>query len=225
MQRELPLIVTRINPITLLWLVFILVSSIHVTAAFDSVQIRTVSIEKARGISTGQSVRVAGTVTAQSGAFASSISSGFALQDASAGIYVVDAGHAFKLGDRVEITGTRGEENGQSTIILESAKKLTGSSMVIAELVRTGDVEEAQEGMLVRIEGSVTRTKGDPPYGHKVFIDDGTGEIQIFINDSTGLVDNARDWKVGDFISAIGVVGQYDESYEIMPRILSDVTL
>ena len=225
MQSELPLVVSRITPTILLWLVFILVSSIHVTAAFDSVQVRTVSIKKARGISTGQSVRIAGTVTAQSGAFASSISSGFALQDASAGIYVVDADHSFKLGDRVEITGTRGEEYGQSTIILESAKKLTGSSMVMAGLVRSGDVGEAQEGILVRIEGYVTRTEGDPPYGHKVFIDDSTGEIQIFVNESTGLVDNARDWKARDFVSVIGVVGQYEESYEIMPRILSDFTL
>ena len=49
-------------------------------------------------MSIGERVRVFGTVTVQSGAFASSISSGFALQDESAGIYVVDADHAFRPG-------------------------------------------------------------------------------------------------------------------------------
>jgi len=176
-------------------------------------------------MSIGERVRVSGTVTVQSGAFASSISSGFAVQDDSAGIYVVDAVHAFNLGDRVAITGKRGAEFGQSNIVLESAEKLTSSGAVIPESIRTGTVGEAQEGILIRVEGYVTQTRGDPPYGYKAFIDDSSGECQIFVNVSTGLVDNARDWKVGDFISVIGIVGQYESTYEIMPRILSDITI
>jgi len=176
-------------------------------------------------MSIGERVRVSGTVTVQSGALASSISSGFALQDDSAGIYVVDADHAFNLGDRVEITGKRGAEFGQSNIVLESAEKLTSSGAVIPESVRTGNVGEAQEGTLIRVEGYVKQTRGDPPYGYKAFIDDNSGECQIFVNVSTGLVDNARNWKVGDFISVIGVVGQYENTYEIMPRISSDITI
>ena len=176
-------------------------------------------------MSIGERVRVSATVTVQSGAFASSISSGFALQDDSAGIYVVDADQAFNLGDRVAITGKRGAEFGQSNIILESAEKLTGAGTVIPRSVKSGNVGEAQEGILVRVEGYVTQTRGDPPYGYKAFIDDSSGEIQIFANVSTGLVDKARNWKVGDFISVIGFVGQYENTYEIMPRILSDITI
>jgi DNA/RNA endonuclease YhcR with UshA esterase domain len=86
-------------------------------------------------------------------------------------------------------------------------------------------VGEAQEGTLIRVEGYVKQTRGDPPYGYKAFIDDSSGECQIFVNVSTGLVDSARDWKVGDFISVIGIVGQYGNTYEVMPRILSDIRM
>ncbi len=216
---------SRITSTSVLLLAAILVSGCQKAALSDPAQIETVSIKEARGMSIGERVRVSGTVTVQSGAFASSISSGFAVQDDSAGIYVVDADHAFNLGDRVEITGKRGAEFGQSNIVLESAEKLTGSGSVIPKSVRSGNVGEAQEGILIRVEGYVTQTRGDPPYGYKAFIDDSSGEFQIFVNVSTGLVDNARDWKAGDFISVIGVVGQYENTYEIMPRISSDITI
>ena len=176
-------------------------------------------------MSMGASVRVSGNVTVHSGAFASSISSGFALQDDSAGIYVLDSNHAFKLGDRVKVTGNRGAEFGQSNIILASAEKLTGFDTIDPRPVKTGNAGEAEEGILVRVEGYLTQTKGDPPYGFKAFVDDGSGEFQIFVNASTGLVENARDWKVGDFISVTGFCGQYKNTYEIMPRILSDITI
>jgi DNA/RNA endonuclease YhcR with UshA esterase domain len=217
--------VSRITSTFFLWLAAILVSSCQTAAVSNSALIETVSIKEARSMSIGEPVRVSGTVTVQSGTFASSISPGFAVQDNSAGIYVVDAKHAFKLGDRVNITGKRGMEFGQLNIILKSAEKLTGSGTVIPGLVKTGNVGEGEEGALIRVEGYVTKTKDDPPFGYKALIDDSSGELQVFVNASTGLVDNARDWRVGDFISVIGIVGQYENTYEVMPRILADITI
>ena len=176
-------------------------------------------------MSTGELVRVTGIVTVQSGAFASSISTGFAVQDESAGIYVVDSNHAFKLGDRVRIRGETAKEFGQLNIILKSAEKLAGSGAVIPRAVKTGSVGEADEGILVQVVGYITRKDGDPPYGYKMFIDDSSGECQIFINTSTGLVENARKLKVGDLMLIIGFSGQYEKTYEIMPRVLSDITI
>jgi DNA/RNA endonuclease YhcR with UshA esterase domain len=206
-------------------LVVIVVSGCQTTAVSEPAEIETVSIEEARGMSMGEPVRVSGTVTVQSGAFASSISSGFAVQDDSAGIYVVDSNHAFKLGDRVKVTGNRGAEFGQLNIILESAERLAGSGTVNPKPVKTGNAGEAKEGVLIRVEGYVTQTKSDLPYGYKAFIDDGSGEFLIFVNASTGLVENARDWKVGDFVSVIGFSGQYENTDEIIPRVLSDITI
>jgi DNA/RNA endonuclease YhcR with UshA esterase domain len=217
--------VSRLTSTRSLLLAVIVVSGCQTAAVSEPAEIATVSIEEARGMSMGEPVRVFGTVTVPSGAFASSISSGFALQDDTAGIYVLDSNHAFKLGGRVKVTGKRGAEFGQVNIILESAEKLTGSGTVDPRPVKTGNAGEAEEGILIRVEGYVTQTKSDPPYGFKAFIDDGSGEFQIFVNASTGLVENARDWKVGDFVSVIGFSGQYENTYEIMPRVLSDITI
>jgi len=219
------LVVNRITSTFSFLLAVIILSSCLAAAQSDPLENEAVSIKAARGMSMGGSVRVSGTVTVQSGAFASSISSGFALQDDSAGIYVLDSNHAFKLGDRVKVTGKRGVEFGQSNIILASAEKLTGFDTVDPRPVKTGNAGEAEEGILVRVEGYLTQTKSDPPYGFKAFIDDGSGEFQIFVNTSAGLVENARHWKVGDFISVIGFAGRYEKIYEIMPRILSDITI
>ena len=208
-----------------LLLAAILVSGCQTAVISDPTKIHTASIKEARSMSIGEPVRVSGIVTAQSGAFASSISTGFAVQDDSAGIYVVDSTHALKLGDRVKITGERGVEFGQLNIILDSAEKLTGSGTVIPRPVKTGSVGEAEEGSLVQVEGYITRTNGDPPYGYKVFIDDSSGECQIFINTSTELIESAKKLKMGDFILVIGFSGQYEKTYEIMPRVLSDITI
>jgi len=216
--------VSRITSTFFLWLAAILVSSCQTAAVSNSALIETVSIKEARSMSIGEPVRVSGTVTVQSGAFGSSSSSGFAVQDYSAGIYIVDAIHAFKLGDRVTVSGKRGAANGQLNIILESAEKLRGFGKVIPIRVKTGNVGESEEGILIQVEGYVTQTKDDPPYGYKVLIDDSSGEYQVFVNASTGLVERAKDWKVGDFVSVIGFAGQYETTHEIMPRIFSDIT-
>ncbi len=75
-------------------------------------------------------MRVTGTVTVQSGAFASSLSTGFAIQDGTAGIYVLDTEHDFELGDRVRVAGRRGIEFDQQNIRLDSAEKRPGSATV-----------------------------------------------------------------------------------------------
>lgn len=176
-------------------------------------------------MSVGETVRISGVVTVPSGVFASSISSGFAVQDSTAGIYVRDADYGFKLGERVEVVGKRGEEYGQSNVILEFVERLVGSDRITPEAVKTGSVGEDVAGNVIRVEGYVVRSKSDPPYGYKVFIDDGSGECQIFLDASTGLAEGAWDWKVGDFLSVTGFSGQYEKTYEVMPRIFSDITI
>lgn len=186
-------------------------------------QVQTVSIKEARDMTTGEVVCVSGIVTVQSGAFASSISSGFVIQDDTAGIYVLDTNHVFKMGEKVQVTGKRCEEFNQLNISLESVKKFADSRMVTPRSVKTGSMGEAKEGYLIQAAGRITRVVDDAPYGYKVFIDDGSGEYQIFINASTDLIEDTAVWEVGDFIDVIGFAGQYEDTYEIMPRILSDI--
>jgi DNA/RNA endonuclease YhcR with UshA esterase domain len=189
----------------------------------NSTPIREMSIEKARASTRGAAVRVTGIVTVQSGAFASSLSTGFAIQDRTAGIYVLDTEHAFELGDRVRVTGRRGMEFDQQNIRLESAEKPPGSGTVTPRPVQTGGVGEADEGYLIRAAGRIDRVEDDAPYGYKIFIDDGSGELQVFIDASIELIEDVAIWKPGDSIHVIGFAGRHEETHEIMPRIPSDL--
>ena len=56
-----------------------------------------------------------------------------------------------------------------------------------AKDVRTGDVGESTEGQLVRVTAKVTRPINDElPYGYELYVDDGSGEVQVYIHGSAG---------------------------------------
>ena len=89
--------------------------------------------------------------------------------------------------------------------------------------VETGRLSEAEAGSLVRAAGRITRKEDDAPYGYKVFIDDGSGEARVFLDVSTGLVEAARTWRVGDSLDVVGVAGRYGETPELAPRRPADI--
>ena len=192
------------------------------TQASPQIQGETIPIIEARQLE-GKTVRVSGTVTVQSGAYASSISSGFAIQDETAGIYVIDDTHSYKLGQKVTVAGTVGTEYLQRNIMLEKSTLLSGTGTVIPRPVQTGYVGDAEGGYLITTKGKITKTIDDGKYGHKLFIDDGSGPYQVFINASTELIKHATSWKPGDVIRVVGFAGRYNDVYEIMPRILPDI--
>ncbi len=192
------------------------------TTSATQLQGATIPIRQARQLE-GKTVRVSGTVTVQSGAFASSISSGFAIQDETAGIYVIDDTHDYQLGQKVMVTGIVGTEYRQRNIKLEIATLLSDTGTITPRPVRTGKVDEAVGGYLVTASGKITSTMDDGKYGYKIFIDDGSGPCQVFINASTALIRNATFWKAGDLIQVTGFAGRYNDFFEIMPRVPADI--
>ncbi len=61
------------------------------------------------------------------------------------------------------------------------------------------------------------------PAPNMVWIDDCSGECQVLIDASSALIEDAAVWSARDSIDVVGFVGQYEETYEIMPRIPSDM--
>lgn len=189
-----------------------------------------VSIADARA-SSGNVLTIRGTVTAAAGAFASStFDQGFALQDETGGIYVTMADNAgLTRGRNVRVTGTLGDDGYGLTVLrvaavadVERATALPASSPLV---VATGDVGEATETVLITVSGVVTRgPTDDMPYGYSVFIDDGSGETQVFIPASTGVNPFRIPFvKVGNSIRVTGVGGQYQSQYEVLPRARGDI--
>lgn len=190
-----------------------------------------ISIADARVLPAGTVVTVDGAVTVASGTFASStFDQGFALEDDTAGIYVSTADSSnLRLNNRVRVTGVLGDDGFGLVVIrpasLADVVRLHGADHVSPEDVATGDVSEDTEGSLVSVTGTVTRDpRSDLPFGYSVFIDDGTGETQIFIPASTGVNPfNLPFIRLGNRITAIGFSGQFNTQYEVLPRRRADI--
>ncbi|MCO1582600.1 hypothetical protein M8C13_43340 [Crossiella sp. SN42] len=185
------------------------------------------SIAAARALPLGSTVTVAGTVTTPSGAFESSFfDKGFAIQDRTAGIYLkLKADLNVRPGRRVRATGVLTDASGLLTVVPAGPEAVTvgGPGMPVRpEWRATAKVDESSEGRLVRVLAKVTKpVLNDPPYGAKLFVDDGSGELTVFVNTQTGI--DPGGFAPGQWVLVTGFSGQYDDHYEINPRSQRDL--
>ena len=192
---------------------------------------QVITIAEARSRPAGTLVTVEGAVTVPSGDFASStFDQGFAIQDETAGIYVSTADKSnLNFHRRVRVIGMVGDDGFGLTVLrptsLAELVPVGGASAVEPIRLATGDVSEATEGLLVEITGVLSRPiVNDLPFGYQVFVNDGSGETQIFIAASTGinpfripLIQN------GTAVTVVGFSGQFLTQYEVLPRHRGDI--
>jgi len=205
------------------------VASVSSKIAQATGESQPVSIAEARSLPIGTVVTVEGVVTVPPGAFKSSLSDeGFAIQDSSGGIYVrASTGTGLHLRRRVRVTGKLSDSNGLLTIVPSGASSISAEGrrqVVRPKLIKTGKVGEATEGLLLRVRGTVTRAViDDPPYGFRLFLNDGTGEVQVYVSTSTGITQ--RGLEQGARLEVTGFGGQYKDHYEVNPRLPVDIRL
>lgn len=185
------------------------------------------NIADARALPLGSVVTVKGSVTTPSGVFSSStFDQGFAIQDRTGGIYVsIAANLGLAPRRQVRVTGQLVESFGLLILVVASPAdvKLLGTGPKVApDPFATGAIGEGTEGRLVTVAGTITRPViNDLPYGYQVFIDDGSGETQIFVCASAGI--DVSGWAVGHLLQATGMSGQFAAQYEVLPRGPSDI--
>ena len=178
------------------------------------------TIAEARALPLGTVVTIEGTVTTPSGVFASSFfDEGFAIQDKTAGIFVSFPGNDIGVQPprHVKVTGVLQDSSGLLVIAPASVDdvKVKGKARRVQPTwVRTGSVGESTEGSLVRAVGVITQGPiEDGDFGHKLFIDDGSGEITVFVNLGTNV--DVQPLAVGQLIEVTGFSGQFTDHYEI----------
>jgi hypothetical protein len=120
-------------------------------AAADRDRRTAPSIATARAQAIGSQVMIEGVVTVAPRMF----DDGFALQDASGGIYVARAlDQSMVLGSRVRVRGTLAAPDKRITVE-PTALQITGQGSAPAPLeVATGDVGPATEGRLIAVRGA-----------------------------------------------------------------------
>lgn len=190
---------------------------------------RVISIARARTLPLGTVVTINGTATTPSGAFESSFfDKGFGLQDRTAGIYVsLQADLNITPRTQVRVTGTLRDSFGLLILVpADPAKvKVHGKGpRVRPTLLPTGAINELSEGRLVRVVGTITQAPAsDLPFGFKFFVNDGSGELTIFVNVQTNI--DLSGLAIGQTISVTGFSSQFDTHYEIDPRFQADLTV
>ena len=187
----------------------------------------TISIAEARSLPLGTVVTIDGVVTVPSGAFSSStFDQGFAIQDRTGGIYVSTSDNlGFGLRQQVRVTGTLADSVLPGLLVLVDVTevKTHGRGPKVQPLpVATGDVNEATEGSIVRITGTITQPiVNDLPFGFIIVVNDGSGDINVFVTASTGI--DVSGLSPGQTIEVTGFSGQFADHFEVDPRTQEDI--
>ena len=215
--------VWTLQVLTLVAVILILASLIYLRP----VEAAGIPIAEARNLPLGTVVTIDGAVTVPSGAFSSStFDQGFAIQDRTGGIYVSTSENlGFAPRQQVRVTGTLSDSvlPGLLVLINVTEVKAHGSGPKVRPLpLATGDVNESTEGKLVRITGTITQpVVNDLPFGFIIFVNDGSGEVHVFVCASTGI--DVSGLSPGQTIEVTGFSGQFADHFEVDPRTQADI--
>ena len=188
---------------------------------------KVISIAEARSLPLGTVVTVDGSVTVQSGAFSSStFDQGFAIQDRTGGIYVSAPDNlGFAPRQQVRLTGTLADTVLPGLLVLvnvTSIKPHGAGPKVHPLVVATGGVGEATEGRIVSITGTISQPViNDLPFGFIIVVNDGSGDINVFVCASTGI--DVSGLSQGQTIEVTGFSGQFADHFEVDPRTQGDI--
>jgi len=182
------------------------------------------TIAEARALADGDTVQVKGVLTANT------FGKPEYIQDSTAGIAIYDYNFhdAFSmpsdLGYEVAVAGLLYDYNNLREIVSVSALDTLGYIGVpTPEVLTIADVGEPYEGMLVRIDNvQFTDTTGTFAGSTNYTITDGLDNLTVRIDADTDIPGMEVPNGV---ISIIGIVGQYNTTYQLLPRSRADFLL
>jgi hypothetical protein len=197
-------------------------------------------------------VEVEGRVQAGSDLFGASYGNpGFSLNDGTGGIFVLTEKNLdLERGDRVRVQGTTHcqfgtlalagsrvrETSGKGPVVyaprqvgqLAYPPAIPGNPLVVPNWCNCLNPFSATEGERITVRGTtVADLEQDGSFGFKLFLDDGGGVSQVFIDANSDVpVDKIRDRLLvkGVDLCVTGVVGQFaGVGYELLPRSGRDI--
>ncbi|MCX6799792.1 MAG: lamin tail domain-containing protein [Candidatus Falkowbacteria bacterium] len=180
-----------------------------------------VALEDVKQFAVGDSVRTAGIVAVLPGVFGVQY---FYIVDENAGIQIYSNKKSFpklNIGDYVAVTGELSQTNNELRLKitkLEDIKKIRKGVIPAIDLVGSDDINETLVGQLKKIQGVITEKKGST-----IYLDDGGGEIQIYLKKGTGI--KAKNIIEGKNYTITGVFAMTSAGIKLMPRSFSDLAL
>ena len=177
------------------------------------------SIFEVKNLAKGTWARVRGFVSAPPKVLSDKV---FYISSEESGIQIYSSKGDFpeiNSGDFVEIIGKTSEANNEKKINIYSINDIQILDADIPpepKIIKTGEINETLEGSLVKIEGQVSRSAGNVFY-----VDDGSGEIKIYIRSATGI--KKPKTSKGTWVTIAGIVSETSSGYRILPRFQEDV--
>ena len=181
------------------------------------------SIAAARGLAPGETATIQGTVTVEPGRLPDD--SLIAVQDATGGmcLQVPPGGPLLTRGDVVLVTGSLAAPYGNLELRPADAADLVvvgHTSLPSAVALTAAQVGESSEGLLASVTGTLTQIDSTST-SLTLFVDDGTGEVRVFITAALGIV--RADFTLGSQLAVTGVVADRLGLYRIWPRDRADI--
>jgi len=183
-----------------------------------------ISILDSRSKENGTIVTVEGSVTVLPGTLSTQY---FYIEDDSSGIQVYLSSKEFpelSLGDIIEVTGELSERAGERRIKINSLDYILilekGYKKPEPIPLEISEINENNEGKLVKISGEIIETSGDTFVVKSL---DSNHAIKVVIRETTE-IDKPR-MRTGDIVEVSGVVSQYKEEYRILPTEQEDVKI
>ena len=184
-----------------------------------------ISIAAARLQPIGAHVLVAGVVTAPAGPILGD--SVIAIEDAGAGIYVrLPAGAPLvTLGQAVAVGGVLAAPYGNLELrpTASEVRALGSGAVPTPRMLTAADLGEATEGLLARISVTVDSVEASTSGSVTLLVHDASGSTRVFLHAPLGAV--AADFKAGQVIDAVGLIGDRLGLYRLWPRYLADVVV
>ncbi|WP_233192860.1 DUF6359 domain-containing protein [Sporosarcina sp. P29] len=179
--------------------------------------VEVISIAAARAKSIGETVSVKGTVTAR-------LKNSITIQDGEAGVTLRPTSLDAQIGDKVTVVGKVAEY--KNLLQIDGAQLVEKTAGAVPEAkVLTGDaVGEAVESQLVTVNNLTLSDKEAGPGWANFAATDGKGDLLVRDeNDDLGLEAGMT------YDSVTGIVQQFEDSYQLIPRdeldIVADVTV
>ncbi|HEX3130207.1 MAG TPA: DNA-binding protein [Thermoanaerobaculia bacterium] len=194
--------------------------------ALPAIAAAATPIAGARDLPTGTTVTVEGRVTVPSGRFSSASleDQGFAIEDATGGIYVrLDDNLGIHLNQQVRVTGTLDQSFNILFVRAEPSgvELLTGAPLLIA----TGEVGNGTDGLIITVAGTITDIFDDGHYGVQFAVDDGSGPVAVFVHRSTGIDPFEVPFiGLGKRVRVTGFSSRFADEVELQPRFRGDLS-
>lgn len=176
-------------------------------------------IEKVRALELGESVKFRAVVSVEPGVLGKTL-----FYVAGSGIQIYSYRKDFPdiaTGDIIDVSGILQESSDEMRVRItgkDAISIVSHGATPLPKTTETGDISEETEGYLVSLKGEVIEVRW--PY---VFVDDGSGEVRVYIKKSTGI--EKRKLYAGDELSVTGIVSQTAAGYRVLPRYESDIVL